>query len=283
MTLLSEQDAKTQTRYSFLRGDYTSCCSFFYVLGFPLPLVQLCNAAASEAARLVFELRGTQPPFFVLDVTINKEFPPGDPRAIASAKPRHAPDAKDFSLTNSRDNLIGVATALCCGWTEQARAISAMAWDPPEARYIGDGPHASCSMNEQRLAYALREYFACNVEGTLDFLKKIRALPKQADIWGIAGMVRAIATRDTDLFVSSITDYLNWFEMHRKRKEHKTDPDFYLAKIPLGLSVLACQLCMTTPELLPQENPRFSIELLRLALEKPITQLDEFPVLDELV
>lgn len=269
----AEPNKLAQTRHRSLERDYAALGAYFYGLGYPRLLVCQAMAYCSLAARKVFQLYGTEEYLPVVDVTIKAD-------ASAERKPRYASGTKDFSLTNSAHNIRAVAISLCAGRFDLARDISSMAWDPPNASYLSDAPGSYCTRNDQRLAYALREYFAGKLDDALNLLRQVRALPNQRDVWTKANMIRALVECDADRFRDAVEQYLEWFEKQATKQDNCYDPKYFLSTMPLGLSVLAVHEAVITPEQLPPNNPRLSLELLRLALQDPCANVNELAIIE---
>jgi hypothetical protein len=264
-----EPEKLAQTRHGGLEYEYAAIGSYLYAFGYPLIVVCKALACATLASQRVFELRGTEEQFFVLDVTLRQS-------GSAEVKSRHPPGTKDFSVTNSARNLIVTTIGLSAGRLDLAREISLKAWDPPDADYLSASYGDLCTRNDQRLAYALREYHAGKDAECLSYLQQVRALPRHIDVWAKVNMIRSIVERKEEPFIEAVNDYLSWFEKQAKKIDNEYDPQFFLATLPIGLSVLACHAGILAPGNLPQDNPRFSVDLLQLSLQNPVKEVNEF-------
>jgi hypothetical protein len=100
-----------------------------------------------------------------------------------------APDV-DPSLTNSRRALHAMELALAAGARDLAEALARLVWDPPDASYLGP-TSVVCTLEEQRLAYALRDLLLGETASDA-----LRALPgtewrdagQRARGWGIVSL-----------------------------------------------------------------------------------------------
>jgi hypothetical protein len=165
----------------------TVCAS--YALGHPLPNVRDLLRQSIEAHERVFELRGTDPAFPVTVATIDPSLAPTDPYHVR-VESAHPPQAKDYSLGNSQRAYHVACLALAAAQPDAARRIALMAWDPPKADYIGYGKYSVCTLNEQRLAYAMRGFFEHDRSGALKLVNMIgptrgerRDVVDQATMW----------------------------------------------------------------------------------------------------
>ncbi|NOX53662.1 MAG: hypothetical protein GXP27_04345, partial [Planctomycetes bacterium] len=167
----SSASTSSQRTYAFLIDAYESVAYGTYILGYPVRISFGALACAAKACLRVFELRGTLDAFPHDVVTIDVRYPEGHPKHMV-IEPSNPPGTKDFSTTNSRDNFKGVCMALMTGEFTLARQIAALAWDPPDAKYVFANS-STCTWNDQRLAYAMREFFAGNTDEALAFLAKV--------------------------------------------------------------------------------------------------------------
>lgn len=269
----NEPDKLVQRRLNGLEHEFAAIANYLYAFGYPLPSVCQALASSALAARKVFQLRGTEAPFFVLDVTLKSN-------GTAEKKPRHPPGSKDFSVTNSANNLAATAISLCAGRFDLAKDISSMAWDPPNASYLSDARGSYCTRNDQRLAYALREYYIGNLDEARRLLTQVRTLPRHHEVRAKAAMIGGLIEREPERFLHGIEEYLPWFDKEPVKQDSECNPAFFLATLPLGLATLAVREGVVSPEQLPRDNPRFSCELVQLALQEPYGHLTELLELD---
>lgn len=222
---------------------------------------------AAFAAVKVFELRGTANIFPVYEVTLDIERPWNNPQSLAELKPVRPLDTKDFSVTNSRENLRYVCNALAAGEFAQAATLSSLAWDPPDADYVfAGGKYEICTPNDQRLAYAMKAYFAGELDGAEQLLRRVRALPKDAPIVGRVAMIRALCQSDADLFLSGLEEYLAWHDRQAKRKDNDWRTEFYLSLPGVGLCAFAVKRGVVVRDQLPSDNVFLPLGLIDLAL-----------------
>lgn len=237
--ICAEPEKLPQTRHSSLASEYGGVAFLSYALGYPLEDVRSALADHARTLAKVFELRGHEDAFPAYVLTYDPAKQPSDPDSHTLA-PMHPPGTKDYSLTNSRKGFLGVCAALTGGEDEVASRLASLIWDPPDASYIGRRSE-TCTPNDQRLAYALRELFAGNDDGVLTELKGVRAGMKESYDTDQATMIRSLITRDAAAFRNAIDSYLDW---HRRRAVDKRNidaVDFYLCVRGLGLCRLALQ------------------------------------------
>lgn len=281
-----ESYKRTQQRYSSFTSDCMSLSGFLFAGGYPFDSIRTSLLNAAVACVKVFELRGTEAPIPVMIFKYDPRYPPGDPRATIESRPMHPPDAKDFSLTNSKKNYEAVCAALIAGQFELAAQLASMAWDPPDAPYISPNSEG-CTPNDQHLAYALKNLLANDIAETFAELTQVRTVHtrrKLAVLGYQASMVHALATNDADQFVRGLVDLLEWHEFEAHREDNLKRPWFYLCYPGLGLSALAVQRKLLTWDQLPDNSVYLPLELLQLPPFPPVDpQTYQFHTFPELV
>ena len=251
-----------QTRLGTLEDQYLSLALSFYSYDYPMTLVQRSLACAAHACLGVFERRGTEPPFPVLEVTIDNRFPKEDPRH-AVQKQRHPPDAKDHSVTNSRANFKGVCEAMASGELALASQLASLAWDPPDVNWISMRSEI-CTPNDQHLAYAIKHFFADDFSNMQSCLNKMRTGPrKDIQLAYVAGMLEAIVARNDLQFREWLGDLLDWHERHANSKQGVIDSELCLSG--LAFSALAVKRGILPISELPQCNVYLPIDLIELS------------------
>lgn len=238
-------DRRLQNSYRGLANDYLVIAYQRYALGHPIEEVrdQLCKCA--ESWRRVFELRGTTP------------------AASSLARQLHQ-EAKEYSTTNSKNNIRAVCIALAARDFGAAERIASLAWDPPHADYVSPQSEV-CRTSDQHLAYAVSHLFAGRLDETLRELKQVRARPKEIRPRETANLVRALATDDTMLFYDAIRDLLEWHERSSPEQdpyEFLSESDKFICIWGTGLCAWALRRGLLPLEDLPQGNVYLPLELI---------------------
>ncbi len=261
----SEPGRLEQTRYSLLDMKYRSIAFDLYVVGYPLKDVRDAFAGLALAGLKVVQLRGTEDPILKVVVTLDNRYPPGDPRH-ASEAPAHPPGTKDYSVGNSSDNFLYVTAALASGEFDLARSIAALAWEPPDADWIG--PRSFCTPNDVRIATAVKHLFAGERDAALAELTRVRPNKwelESKDQEGVAGMLRALARDDANAFIVALNGSLRW---HEHAFKQQWNLDFYLSLPGTGLSALALHRGLIARDDLDDDSPYLPLGLIDLALDR---------------
>jgi hypothetical protein len=226
-----------QQSYASAVYDSQDIASYKYALGAESTEVRFYLAEAAHWMERVFQLRGTTATFPVTLVTLDPAMPL-EKRQVLNRQHLHPPDAKDYSLTNSRDGLRGVYLALTAGDPACARHIAEMMGDPPDATYIGPDSEV-CTPDQQHLAYAAKHLLLGAPEPCLKELTLINSRTAVVDVQRQAEMVRAIAVKQPDVFMRSLEALLAWHTKMAQRKANQNDPSYFLLIPGLGLVALA--------------------------------------------
>ena len=166
-----------------------------------------------------------------MNLVVDPTYAPGDPRSVVSFEPANPPGTKDFSLTNSKTNFTSVFLALCVGEFGLAARLASLAWDPPKASYIH--PNASCTSNDQHLAYAIKHLFAGDRDAALAETAQIRTRKRDHPDQYQSAMVQALSTVDEDRFSRALVDLLEWHEIQRMKQGNFGDMHFFFS-LPEG-------------------------------------------------
>jgi hypothetical protein len=212
----------------------------------------------------VFGLRGTEDPFPVTVLTVDPQYPPGDPRAVVDERPLHPPGTKDYSVTNSKRNLYGVCIAMTAGDWQTATRLASLAWDPPDASYLGPRSEM-CRPHDQHLAYAVKHLLADHVDECMAELSRVRTRPQDVRPREVANLIRALATDDPVLFYDAIRDLLDWHERwdpDRNSSYEMSSVEKFICIWGTGLSAWALQRRLLPIEDLPQGNVYLPLELI---------------------
>ena len=260
----SPEGVNLQGRYGLLSLGYASLGSIAYALGYPIPFVRDAFANSGFACQKVFELRGTRDTFPVTIITIDNRYPDGDPRHVRQ-RPKDPPNTKDHSMTNSRGNIKGVYAALVGGEFGLASHLSSLAWDPPDAKWLAWNS-VICTPNDQHLAYAVKHFFAGEIDQMEVELKRVRARPRQEpETEYIVGMWRAIVGGNDLQFREWLFDLLNWHEWEAKKHDPIAASNLYLSVPGVALATLAVKRGVISISQLPANNVYLPIELIELA------------------
>lgn len=263
-TASSSEGIEFQRRYRMLTLAYASVGSIAYALGYPITFVRDAFASSGFACDKVFELRGTMDTFPVTIITIDNRYPDGDPRHVRQ-RPKDPPNTKDHTMTNSRGNIKGVYAALVGGEFALASDLASLAWDPPDAKWVSWNS-VICTPNDQHLAYAVKHFFAGEVDQMEAELKRLRARPRQEpEREYIVGMWRAIVDRNAFQFREWLFDLLNWHEWEAKKHDPIAASDLYLSVPGVALATLAVKRGVCSISQLPANNVYLPIELIELA------------------
>jgi hypothetical protein len=250
----AEPDKLMQTRSAFLAGD--SCIIGFnrYALGHPFGEVKDAFREASQAYLTVFNLRGTEPTFPVVVLTVDPEKSQADPAFVIGERPLHPPGSKDYSNTNSKEGLRAVFSALIAGDTSLAVQLADRLWDPPNASYIHPDSEV-CTPNEQHFAYAVKYLLKGDDEKAKKEIDKLRTRRgKEKWLPGVDQMLRGIVGRDVHLFRTGLDDVLFWHEREALKPKNNWDSDWFLCLYGFGLTLLAFQRKLVGIEQLPRDN-----------------------------
>jgi hypothetical protein len=249
-----------QTRYDFIAGYLEHMALSSYALGHPFEEIRDLLRQSVEAHEEVVRLRGTQDPFPVTVYVLNPNLPPTDPN-YARQEPGHPPGTKEFSLGNAGDSYRATFLALISGQPELARRVALQIWDPPKPGWVGYHKYATCTINEQRLAFALRKFYEGDDEGALKLVRMIG--PTRQERGGVleqAAMWKALLEANPTRFTNALTDLLH---VHKKGAlMDKTDSNRFVCVAGLGLSVLALSRGLVDLKQLPADNPFLPSELL---------------------
>jgi len=250
----SEPGKREQIRSVSLAREYQSAAMSAYALGYPLGDVRHYLSRAVAVYSRVFELRGTESPFPVLLVELDRN---GGP---ASTRSKYREGEKDFSVTNSRKSF----HAACLGWisgeSDLAKTLALSAWDPPGASYVGPG--SSCTRNDQRLAYALRDALNGDEKSALALLAGVGPQRgEHTNVLAEAKMLRGIISFDPRVFLEGVAEMLAWHPTMATRESLKTNTDFFICVPALGLSALAVSRNLVRTRDLPKDDMFFPLEL----------------------
>jgi hypothetical protein len=214
-------------------------------------------------------LRGTEAPFPVTLVTLDPTKKPGDPASILSQRSMHQPDARDHTVTNSRDGLQGVWLAIAAGQPALGGRLAALLWDPLDARWLHSTSEI-CTPNDQHLAYAVQKLFSGDTAEVQPHLAQIRPRPAEEEpLQFQTKMVRALGEGDSATFLSELGAYVDWHSQKAREPKNKHEWNYYLCLGALGLAGYAVWRRVIDPGQLPANNVYFPLDLLPSSLGEP--------------
>lgn len=141
-----------------------------------------------------------------------------------------------------------------------AREISSLAWDPPNASYIGRHKYAVATPLQQLLAYGLRDYYLGHTEEALKQLRRIHtSKPSEQDVMYLAAMVMALSQNDPVALLDSLIDLVGWHEYYAAREAKAgygqgSARDFRFCDSGTAMASLAVKLGLLTVEDIPKSN-----------------------------
>lgn len=266
LAMIKSEPAKLrQIRYSSLASSYNEIALTSYALGYPLDVVAKNLRSAVQAYVEVFRLRGTEPPFEAYEVVPAAQETVtlgGDPFVI---RPLHDPASKDYSLTNSRKNYYAVCKSLIVGDMSSATELAGVIWDPPGAPYLGKNSEV-CTPNDQRIAYAMRRYYACDPTGVEAELRGLSSA--STSIGAQATMWRGLVSLDGHLFVNGLDSLIRRHEKEARLKENRFESEFFICIPALGLARLALRDGVCGFHELPSDSVYLPIQLLEWTGER---------------
>lgn len=249
---------ENQYAYSSLAGTYRIMAIESWALGYPLESVVDLLRKHVAAELNVFRLRGTR------KGTHTKYTREGV--GVTST-------TVDYGTGNPWKAFEAACIALSAGEGAAAKQIAEMIWDPSEAEHIHRGPESDYTPEHQKVAFAFRDLYLGKTPETLGDLPRIsllwkaRRFPKHVAY--NAGILRAVATSDSKAALDAFNSLIFWYA-HEASKDWRTDRYRFLYLPPLGLSIFLISRGLLSVEQLPQDKVQFPLEMLRLAVAKPI-------------
>lgn len=153
-----------------------------------------------------------------------------------------------------------------------AREISSLAWDPPNASYIGRHKYAVASPLHQFLAYGLRDYYLGRTDESDKQLRRVQSSkPNEQDLKYIAGMAIALSHNDSISFLDSLIDLVGWHEYYAVREAKAgygqgSDRDFRFCDSGTAMASLAVKVGLMPVEDIPKSIflPNHLVELVQI-------------------
>lgn len=214
------QSDRLQGRYYSLSGWFRMIGLLKYALGYPLLEVSKAFERLAETYLAVLDLRGTSP----------------HPEVQ-----RMAAGEKDYTLTNSRDQLVSICSALLSGRNELAATLSQREAEPRKARFVSP-TSSSCRSYEVKLVRAFKQLLLNEEDGVKEKPKGVNfPMNARRGRW-MAEMQVAIRWNEPWVFLETLNALLDWHEKNnceRSPYEFTTDIDHFLCIWGLGLSRLA--------------------------------------------
>ncbi len=239
--LAKEPGRLEQTRYAALASDLGRIAAYEYATGAPVDDVRMRLREVAEAWLQVFERRGTEPPF---PVTVVSE--------TGDRAPLHDPNDRDFSLTNSRDGLLAIYTAIVSCHDVLAYRMAQLIWDPENAPYVGYDSEV-CTPDDQHLARAVKSYIMGATEDVATEASLVDLHASRAR-WLQASILMAIANQQKADFLLHLSELQHWHQREAARKSRRTDTSFYLNLPALALAKLALRAGTASREALPSDT-----------------------------
>ncbi len=250
---------RLQQIYVDIHSAYVGAFEAEYVLGYPWTALRATAAQTVEAYRHVVALRGTMEPMYVEIVKLNPAYPKDDPR-YATRAPLHPPGAKDYGYGNSIDTFEMACLAFAVGDHEAGREVAALAWDPPDAKYIS--PDAEYTpLCRQKVAYGLRDMLAGNPEAAMESMRGMHPRRRKRATLAEAAMIRAMIKPNRDAFCYALGEYLRWQKTFFSQPMNHVQRWYYIAVPALGLCSLAVARGVVDWSDLPQDSVWLPLEL----------------------
>jgi hypothetical protein len=252
--ILTNKDHLAQHHISGLDRDTKTCAYLQYAAGEPLKEVARSFAKAAQAYYELVKLRIAKQGLPVLLK---------DPNLIYLwnvITPESHPEqyCPDHSLTNSRQSLKYLFAIMTVGQWDLAQDIAATIWDPEDASYI-DTNSEVCTIADQELAYAMREYMEGNLNWAYQHLEQVRTID-----WEIifqAQMLSAILDELPEDLLAKLAEYLKYHQIQALRKENIHEKEYFMCMPAMGLAALAMSKGLVEIAQLPQTDPFFPIAL----------------------
>ncbi len=228
-SLRAQQESAAQGSAAAVSSNAGHVAFYEFGLGYPLGSVRQAFAEAANAARKVFQLRGTR-----------------------ECRP-DLPGVKDYSLTNSRACLDAICMALIAGEEATAQNLADLMEDPPDASYLGHDSEV-CTINQQHLAYAVKHLLG-NHQGEVE--KELRRLSNrkgEQQVAAMGKMVRGLAKNSDAIFNEGLLELLFFHRKWARRAENDTDPRRFFSLGAVGLSILAVRRGLLTKVALPRDE-----------------------------
>ena len=247
--LQTEDDTHAQLTWVRLGNVSCDLGLVAYALGAPESEVRRLFAEAARAYLEVFRRRGTLPAFAATMVRLEPDC--GEGATVVDRRPVHLPGARDQSLTNSRRGLRAMFLALAVGDAALAQELAALVEDPPGASYLGVRS-VVCTLNEQRLAYAVKALLLGKEDAAGAELQRIK-MPA-TETAAVAPCVRFLTECKERQFLEAISNLLDWHRSAALNEENRHVPDFFLCLPALALRALALRRQLVRIEQLPDNS-----------------------------
>jgi hypothetical protein len=260
--MASDTTKMTERRYSALADAYEGSALLSYAIGKPLEEVRDLIVQSVSAYERVLGLRGTDPPIPGVVVTLDPKYPWHDPRHV-NTEPMHPPGFRDSGLGYSRRTYRATCFAFIAGERDAGRRLARQIWDQPDAPYLGNHKYAVCTKNDQRLAYAMREFFAANEEDAVKLVAMIgptRGEPN--DVVDEAAIWKAVLNKSETAFRNGLENLLSWHKQ-KTASEPNWKLEYFISVEGLGLSAIALERGVIQKEALPKDNQFLPTGLLR--------------------
>lgn len=225
--------------------DLRNICRLRTALGEPNARAALADSAKESLE--VFRLRGSEQDVFSHELSSD-----GIETALQT----------DFSLTSSRANLDAVFDSLAIGNIGLASEISSLAWDPPDAAYIG--PRSTvCRHYDCVLASSVAMLLQGDVESSMSVLGDLRIPEREERPRFLKEGLEAICEGSGIAILQSIEGLIEWHQKAssvREPYEFISMTDYYLCFWAIGLTNWALTRRMIELSQVPKNCPSLPID-----------------------
>ncbi len=222
--LLEREPARLlQTRLNLLAARLTEKALVLYVLGESIDEVIRALHQSVDARMAVLRARRPADGFEVLEVKMLEGRAARGPSAIVMSAP------PDWSVGNAGFAYQTTTMAITLGRTTDAREAARLAWDPPNAPYVGRGKFALYCRGRQRLAYAVRRLLAGETNLAAHEAMAARDEADTKQVSSEAGAVLALARSDRDGLVAAIRGILSVHVELANSADDVDAPDYALS------------------------------------------------------
>jgi hypothetical protein len=150
--------------------------------------------------------------------------------------------------------------AYAIGDHEAGREVAALAWDPPDAKYVT--PNAEYTpVCRQKVSYGLRDLLAGNPDAALESMRGMNPRRRKRATLAEAAMIRAMIKPNREAFCYALGEYLRWQKTFFSQPMNHVQSWYYIAIPALGLCSLAVSRGVVDWSDLPQDSVWLPLEL----------------------
>lgn len=244
-----------QSRRSSLFSSLFALGSISWINGELAAAREHWRLAVEEKVR-IFELRGASSKFPVSEAT-----PDGRLVDVTESGP-------DYSMTSGKQCIRGVFQAISIGEVELAALLARMAWDPPDASYVGL-KSSICRPEDVILAQIGKHWLSGDgqrLDATIEKFRKTRSGERACCVCeGIAG----ISSGDSEAVLQSLDRVLEFHKgINPDRNQYEANTYMELACCfwATGLAVQAVRSGVLTLADLPADRPYFRSDFIKTSL-----------------